>query len=56
MAKPTYITIKLLIKQNVLFHMPNKRFDELTITTYDVDIERVNQFNILGFTLISYLN
>ena len=53
MAKTTYITIKVLIKQHVL---PNKRIDELTITTDDVDIERVNQFNILGFTLISYLN
>ena len=56
MAKSTYITIKLLIKQNILFQMPNKHIDELTLTTYDVDIERVNQFNILGFTLISYLN
>ena len=36
--------------------MPNNYIDELTLTTYGVDIERVNQFNILGFTLISYLN
>ena len=36
--------------------MPNKYIDELTLITYGVDIERVNQFNILGFTLISYLN
>ena len=36
--------------------MPNKHIDELTLTTYGVDIERVSQFNILGFTLISYLN
>ena len=56
MAKTTYIIIKILIKQNVLFQMPNKHIDELTLTTDGVDIERVNQFNILGFTLISYLN
>ena len=30
--------------------------DELTLTIDGVDIERVNQSNILGFTLISYLN
>ena len=56
MAKTTYIFIKIFIKQNVLFQMPNKHIDEITLTTYGVDIERVNQFNILGFTLISYLN
>ena len=53
MDKITYITIKLLIKQNVLFQMSNKHIDELTLTTYGVDIERGNQFNILGFTFIS---
>ena len=31
--------------------MPNKHIDELTLTTYGVDIERVNQFNILGINL-----
>ena len=55
MAKITHIIIKILIKQNVLFQMPNKHIDELTLTTYGADIEIVNQFNILGFTLISYL-
>ena len=45
----------MLIKQTVLFQMPNKQVDELTLTTDGVNIERVNQFNILGFTLI-YLN
>ena len=53
MGKTTYIIIKILIKQNVLFQMPNKNIDELTLTTCGVDIERVNQFYILGFTLIS---
>ena len=56
MAKTTYIITKLLIKQNVLFQIPNKHVDELTLTTCVVDIERVNQFNILGFTLISCLS
>ena len=56
MYKTTYIIIKILIKQNVLFQMPKKNIYELTLTTYGVDIERVNQFYILGFTLISYLN
>ena len=46
MAKTTY----------VLFQTPNKHIDELTLTIYGDDIERVNQFNILCFTLISYLN
>ena len=36
--------------------MPNKQVDELTLTTDGVDFDRVDQFNILGFTLISYLN
>ena len=36
--------------------MPNKQVDELTLPTDGVDFERVNQFNILSFTLISYLN
>ena len=35
--------------------MPNKHIDELTLTNYGVDIEKVDQFNILGFTLISFL-
>ena len=49
--------IQTLIKQNVLFQMLNKHIGELTLTTYyGVDIERVNQFNILGFTLISHLD
>ena len=39
-----------------MFQLPNKHIDELTLTIYGVYIERVNQFNILGFTLISYLN
>ena len=30
--------------------------DEITLTIDGVDIERINQFNILGFTLISHLN
>ena len=34
-----YIIIKILIKQNILFQMPNKHIDELTVTTYGVDIE-----------------
>ena len=36
--------------------MPNKQDDDLTLTTDGVDIQRVNQFNIPGFTLISYFN
>ena len=56
MAKTKYIIIKILIKQNVLFQMPNTHIDELTLTTYGVYIERVNQFYLLSFTLISYLN
>ena len=36
--------------------MPNKEVDELTLTTDGVNIERVNQFNILGFILMSHLN
>ena len=47
------IIIKIVIKQNVLFQMPNKQVDELTLITDGVDIERVNQFNSL---LITYLN
>ena len=43
-------------KTKLLFKMPNQYIDELTLTTDGVDIDRVNQFNILGFTLISYLN
>ena len=35
--------------------MLNKEVDELTLTTDGVDIELVNQFKILGFTLIPYL-
>ena len=56
MAKTTYIIIKILIKQNVVFQMPNKHIDEVTLTTDGIDIDRVNQFTILGFTLISHLN
>ena len=41
-AKTTYIIIKIVLKQNVLFQMPNKHIDELTLTTYGVDNERVN--------------
>ena len=52
MAKTTYIIIKILIKQSVLFKMPNKHIDELILTTYGVDVDRVNQFNILGINLI----
>jgi len=51
--KIAYIIIKIVIKQNVLFQMPNKQVDELTLITDGVDIERVNQFNSL---LITYLN
>ena len=36
--------------------MPNKQVEEITLTIDGVDFEGVNQFNILGFTLISYLN
>ena len=36
--------------------MPNKHIHELTLATYGVDIESINEFNILVFTLISYLN
>ena len=36
--------------------MPNKYVDEVTLTIDSVDIERLNQFNIMGFTLISHLN
>ena len=36
--------------------MLNKQVDELTLTIDGVDIERVSQFSILRFTLISYLN
>ena len=32
--------------------MPNNLVDELTLTIGSIDIERVNQFNILGLTLI----
>ena len=39
MAKTTYIIIKVLIKQNVLFQIPNKQIDELTLTIDGVDIE-----------------
>ena len=31
--------------------MPKKWVDEVTLTIDSVDIERFNQFNILGFTL-----
>ena len=30
--------------------------DEVALTIDSVDIERFNQFNIMGFTLISHLN
>ena len=56
MVKSTYIIIKILITPNVLFQMSNKHVNELTLTTDGADFERVNQFNILGFTLISYLS
>ena len=36
--------------------MPNKQVDEVTLKIDSVDIERLNQFNILGFTLIQHLN
>ena len=36
--------------------MPNKKVDKLTLTIDGVDIEIINQFNILNFTLISCLN
>ena len=36
--------------------MPNKQVDEITFIIDDVDIEKINQFNILGFTIILYLN
>ena len=36
--------------------MPNKQVDKLTLTIDGVDIKRVNQFNILGFTLMSHLS
>ena len=36
--------------------MPNKQVDKITLTIDSVDIERFNQFNIMGFTLISHLN
>ena len=48
-----YIIIKILIK--LFFQMSNKLVDEITLTTDSIDIERINQFNILGFTLISHL-
>ena len=45
-TKTTCIIIKILIKQN-FFQMHN--FNELILTIDGEDIERVNQFNILGF-------
>ena len=36
--------------------MPTKWVDEVILTIDSVDIERFNQFNILGFTLISHSN
>ena len=36
--------------------MPKKWADEVTLTIDSVDIERLNQFNMLGFTLISHSN
>ena len=50
-----YIIIKILIT-HFFFQMPVKYVDELTLTIDGVYIERVNQFNSLGFTVISHLN
>ena len=36
--------------------MPNKYVDEVTLSIDSVDIERFNQFNIMGFTVNSHLN
>ena len=36
--------------------MPKQWVDEVTLTIDSVDIERFNQFNILGFTLIMHSN
>jgi len=52
MVKTIYIIIKLLIKPNICLKCLIK---ELTLTIDGVNTERVNQFNVLDFTLILYL-
>ena len=41
---------------DVVFHMPNKRMQPLTLKIDDVYIERVDEFNFLGLTLDTNLN
>ena len=40
----------------MVFHMPNKRIQDLTLKIDDVYIERVDEFNFLGLTLDTNLN
>ena len=40
----------------MVFHMPNKRIQALTLKIYDVYIERVDELQFLGFTLDTNLN
>ena len=51
---------KLLLNKSktkyMVFHMPNKRIQALTLNIDDVCIERVDEFNFLGLTLDTNLN
>ena len=51
---------KLLLNKSktkyMVFHMPNKRMQALTLKIDDVYIERVDEFNFLGLTLDTNLN
>ena len=40
----------------MVFHMPNKRMQALTLKIDDVYIEIVDEFNCLGLTLDTNLN
>ena len=40
----------------MVFHMPNKHIQALTLKIDDVYIERVDEFNFLGLTLDTNLN
>ena len=51
---------KLLLNKSktkyMVFHMPNKRIQALTLKIDDVYIERVDELNFLGLTLDTNLN
>ena len=34
----------------MIFHMPNKRVQSLTLKIDDIDIERVDELNVVGLT------